>query len=332
MKKIIEMIFVGTIMLTVAGCQNHKKSTITKQTGVGKVQKTNSSNDDNDRGNRTFGSNSNTSGSTWNSEKQDKLDDFLDDWATTMNQEYEKYDGDGQITTAAGEKFPRDFNRVYVNGQKVSLSYEPSGKGNADYNVVAIYNYDKDEGASHITYFFAFHKNRPIVLVDETTNGDKVVAKETENRDLINGFNSIAAGQNASKSNANVSNSKDNNSKEDPKLIGVFIGLLKDGDWFKGNLKDGHMYFSDDSGYGKTKGYDCITTGGDPQSYYWFKQNGNDITVKYNDPNHSPAEGIYKTEHYTVDRLESDYYVNSSQKDEVNGYVDALKSLDDKDD
>lgn len=330
MKKIIEMIFVGTIMLTVAGCQNHKKSTITKQTGVGKVQKTNSSN--NDRGNRTFGSNSNTSGSTWNSEKQDKLDDFLDDWATTMNQEYEKYDGDGQITTAAGEKFPRDFNRVYVNGQKVSLSYEPSGKGNADYNVVAIYNYDKDEGASHITYFFTFHKNRPIVLVDETTNGDKVMAKETENRDLINGFNSIAAGQNASKSNANVSNSKDNNSKEDPKLIGVFIGLLKDGDWFKGNLKDGHMYFSDDSGYGKTKGYDCITTGGDPQSYYWFKQNGNDITVKYNDPNHSPAEGIYKTEHYTVDRLESDYYVNSSQKDEVNGYVDALKSLDDKDD
>lgn len=330
MKKIIEMIFVGTIMLTVAGCQNHKKSTITKQTGVGKVQKTTSSN--NDRGNRTFGSNSNTSGSTWNSEKQDKLDDFLDDWATTMNQEYEKYDGDGQITTAAGEKFPRDFNRVYVNGQKVSLSYEPSGKGNADYNVVAIYNYDKDEGASHITYFFAFHKNRPIVLVDETTNGDKVMAKETENRDLINGFNSIAAGQNASKSNANVSNSKDNNSKEDPKLIGVFIGLLKDGDWFKGNLKDGHMYFSDDSGYGKTKGYDCITTGGDPQSYYWFKQNGNDITVKYNDPNYSPAEGIYKTEHYTVDRLESDYYVNSSQKDEVNGYVDALKSLDDKDD
>lgn len=140
MKKIIEMIFVGTIMLTVAGCQNHKKSTIIKQTGVGKVQKTNNSNDDNDKGNRTFGSNSNTSDSTWNSEKQDTLDDFFDDWATTMNQEYEKYDGDGQITTAAGEKFPRDFNRVYVNGQKVSLSYEPSGKGNTDYNVVAIYN------------------------------------------------------------------------------------------------------------------------------------------------------------------------------------------------
>ena len=330
MKKIIKIILVGTAMLTLTACQNHKKSAITKQTGVGKVQKTTNSNDD--KGNRTFGSDSNASDSTWNSEKQDKLDDFLDDWATTMNQEYEKYDGDGQITTAAGEKFPRDFNRVYVNGQKASLSYDPSGKGNADYNVVAIYNYDKDEGASHIAYFFAFHKNQPIVLVDETTNGDKVMAKETENRDLINGFNSIAAGQNIEKSSDSKSKSNDSSSVENPKLIGVFVGLLKDGDWFKDNLNNGHMYFSDDSGYGKTKGYDCITTGGDPQSYYWFKQDGNNITVKYNDHDHSPAEGIYKTEHYTIDRLKSDYYVNSGQKDEVNGYVDALKSLDDKDD
>ena len=58
------------------------------------------------------------------------------------------------------------------------------------------------------------------------------MAKETENRDLINGFNSIAAGQNIEKSSDSKSKSNDSSSVENPKLIGVFVGLLKDGDWF----------------------------------------------------------------------------------------------------
>lgn len=332
-KKILTGVIATMVVLTLTGCQNHNQSaSVKKTTGVGKVR-TNSTS-----GKKYFGQTGNTNNSTaWSSEKQGKLDDFFDDWADSMDQEYEKYDGTGQIKTAAGEEFPKDFSRVQVNGQKVTMSYEPDGKGDSDYNVVAIYNYDKDEGASHITYFFAFHNGQPIVLVDETTNGDYVQAKETANKDLINGFNAITAGKDASMpdSDNNDSTTSDSDADtEDVKLVGVFVGLLKSGNWFKGWLKQGKMYYGTDWGVkGPAKGYNYITPNGAPDSYFWFKQNGNDITVKFVNPKkgQSVAEASMKTEHYTLDRLKNDYYVNSGQKAEVNGYVKALKPIEDAD-
>lgn len=339
-RKVLSILIAFLAVVSLVGCQNNKKASVNKTHGVGSVRTNNTdskSNDDSD----SDTTNENSNGSLWNSDKQEKLDEFFDDWADTMDQNYEKYDGSGQIKTAAGEEFPKEFDRMAVNGQKVSMSYEPSGKGDSDYNVVAIYNYDKNEGASHITYFFAFHNDQPIVLVDETTNGDLVQAKETANKDLINGFNAIVAGKNATMTDSGETDSDSdedtndsNDDSEDPELIGVFIGLLKDGDWFKDNLKSGHMYFGEDwSEKGEMKGYDYITANGDPTSYFWFKQDGDDVTVKFVDPgkNQSVAEAPVKTEHYTVARLKSDYYVNSGQKQEVNGYVDKMKSIDDAD-
>lgn len=334
-KKILTGLIVGIAVLTLTGCQNHKTALIKKTNGVGSVQKNGTSDNHRKFGSKDSENTDVNDSSVWNSEKQDKLDDFFDDWADSMDQEYDKYDGDGQIKTAAGEEFPKDFDRVQVNGQKVSMSYEPDGKGNSDYNVVAIYNYDKGQAAGHITYFFAFHNSQPIVLVDETTNGDYVQAKETANKDLINGFNSIAAGKSASMpdSDDDSSDSNDESSDtEDPKLVGVFVGLLKSGDWFKDGIKGGTMYYG--SGWdikGSAKGYDYITANGDPTSYFWYKQNGNDVTVKFVDPGkgQSVAEAPMKTEHYTIDRLKKDYYVTSDQKQEVNGYVKALKPIED---
>lgn len=332
------LILIGTILgaFCLAGCQQNA-SKVTKQSGSGTLRtnksnlKTNTNNDSN-----SDSEDNNNSSSNWNSEKQDKLDDFFDDWSETMKQNYDKYDGSGQIETAAGEEFPKDFDKVYVNNQKVSMTYEPSGRGSSDYNVVAIYNYDKD-GASHITYFFAFHNGQPIVLVDETTNGDRVLAKETANKDLINGFNDIAAGKNATMtaSGETSSDSSDTDTDtnasdtEDPKLIGTFVGLLESGDWFKENIKEGMMYFGTNWNHGKMKGYDYITANGDPTSYFWFKQNGDTVTVKYVDASHSDsvAEAPIKTEHFTVEHLKSDYYVNSGQKQEVNSYVAKLKPI-----
>lgn len=330
-KKILTGLIATMAVLTLTGCQNHKTNSIKKTTGVGNVRKTGTAE------HRKFGSKDGedtSDSSVWNSEKQDKLDDFFDDWADSMDQEYDKYDGDEQLKTAAGEEFPKDFDRVQVNGQKVSMSYEPDGKGNSDYNVVAIYNYDKGQAASHITYFFAFHDDQPIVLVDETTNGDYVQAKETANKDLINGFNAIAAGKSASMpdSEDDSSNSNDEDSDtEDLKLVGVFVGLLKDGDWFKSWINKGKMYYGSDWGVkGPAKGYNYITTNGSPESYFWYKQDGDDIIVKFVNPkgDQSVAEASMKTEHYTIDRLKNDYYVNSGQKQEVNGYVKALKPIE----
>lgn len=335
MKKGVLILTTFLAAATLAGCQNKTtKKAIEKQSGIGTVKTTQNTNNAkaslNDGNNKTQNK---TDDSNWNSAKQEKLDTFFTSWAKTMKQNYEKYNGHEQIKTLAGEEFPKDFDNVAVNGQKATLAYHPDGEGDSDYNVVAIYNYNKGNPEQHITYFFAFHNNQPIVLVDQTTNGDMIQAKETENKDLINGFNSIAGGKETSMSNS--SNSSDSTSRsESPKLIGVFVGLLKSGDWFKDNLKEGNMYYGTDFDGGDVDGYDYITANGDPTSYFWFKQNGDTVTIKYVDASNSDsvADAPMKTEHISIDRLKSDYYVNSGQKSEVNGYVDAIKPISEADD
>lgn len=154
---------------------------------------------------------------------------------------------------------------------------------------------------------------------------------------MINGFNAIAAGKDALMSDSDDDDSDSNDEaddSEDPKLIGVFIGLLKAGNWFKDNLKSGQMYYGSDwDTKGSMKGYDYITANGDPTSYFWYKQDSDDVTVKFIDPKkgQSVAEASAKTEHYTVERLKQDYYINSGQKQEVNCYVKAMKPIEDAD-
>ena len=52
-------------------------------------------------------------------------------------------------------------------------------RGSNDYNVIAIYNYGNYE--FHVTYFFAFHNGQSVVLVNQTTNGDRIRVKVTNN-------------------------------------------------------------------------------------------------------------------------------------------------------
>ena len=113
-----------------------------------------------------------------------------------------------------------------------------------------------------------------------------------------------------------------------PQQLGTLVALYQDPDWFKEYLKDGIMYYGTEDGSGKEiAGYNYVTANGDPTSYIYFKQNGDDVTIKQVIPegDESVAEASLHTKHITVSRLLSDYYVNQSQKDEVNGYADQLK-------
>ena len=127
----------------------------------------------------------------WNSSKQAKFDDFFDNWAEGMDQDYTKYSGSGTFKAGPTE-YPTEFDRFDVDDQPVSIGMSKDGKGNYDYNVVGIYNHG--DGEFHITYFFTFHNGQPVVLVDQTTNGDRIKAKETDNKKLREGFARIAAG------------------------------------------------------------------------------------------------------------------------------------------
>lgn len=73
------------------------------------------------------------------------------------------------------------------------MGWAPTGKGDYEYNVVAIYNYDGTEPPlpNRITYFFAFHNGKPVVLVDQSRDGDPN-CKPTSNQDVASNFERIA--------------------------------------------------------------------------------------------------------------------------------------------
>lgn len=125
------------------------------------------------------------------------------------------------------------------------------------------------------------------------------------------------------------STTNNNSSNTDDKTVGVMVALLKDPDWFKGGIKDGDMYYGSD-GSAITKacsGYNFITANGDPTSFIYYKQNGDNVTIKQITPegDQSVAEAGFKTETVSLDRLKTDYYNNSNKQSEVNGYVNELK-------
>lgn len=116
----------------------------------------------------------------------------------------------------------------------------------------------------------------------------------------------------------------------DDKTVGVMVALLAQPDWFKDGIDD--MYYGvhgqdgDDDDSGDLNGYSYITANGDPTSFIHYKVNGNMVTYKQWIPGDSVADGHMETKTVSLARLEKDYYVSQSQKDEVNGYANQLKS------
>lgn len=111
--------------------------------------------------------------------------------------------------------------------------------------------------------------------------------------------------------------------------LGTLVALYQEPDWFKDGISDGMMWYGSNS-----NGFSYVTANGDPTSWLYFKQNGNDVTIKYVDPKEgqSVAEASTTTKHVTVSGLLRDYYTNQSQKDEVNGYANKLKPESDYND
>lgn len=121
----------------------------------------------------------------------------------------------------------------------------------------------------------------------------------------------------------NPTNSSSSTTSVSNKTVGVFLWLLKYPDSFKEGVKNG-LY-----DYGTTSaGYNYVSTGGDPTSWIHYKVDGDTVTYKYVDDSNGEtvAEAPTITATISLAQLEKDYYVNQSQKDEVNGYVSELTS------
>ena len=146
-----------------------------------------------------------TSKLSWNDSKEEKLSDFMSDFGDKMDQDYDEYTGDEQLKTRAGEEYPDifkdgkmklvdDSDKDADEGESIDIGWDPELKKKYDYQVVSIFNYNDDDAEQHITYLFCVHDNQPIVLVDQTTNGNYIAVKETANKDVKSSFADIING------------------------------------------------------------------------------------------------------------------------------------------
>lgn len=203
----------------------------------------------------------------WNSSKDQQLADFINQWAPTMGQSYTKYDGHHDLRNKAGEYYPKDLGNDNVNGSKASIGWAPSGKGSYEYNVVAIYNYDRPGNAAmHITYAFAFHNGQPVALVDQSTNGGANWTP-TKNTDVESNFERIAQGQksNFSKSagSSNSSNNRESETSSSHEITSPDQAIAAVKSKYDPEGKINWSYMSD--------GDDTTMTDDDGNEYYWIR-------------------------------------------------------------
>jgi hypothetical protein len=186
MKKIITLCLTVALVFTLGACGQEKSSSSNGNSSSAKsiqpVSESQSSENSSSQQNATL----------WNNKKDEELADFMRNWGPTMGQDYQKYDGHNPLHVSVGLNYPADLSRESVQGGG-SIGWAPSGKGDYDYNVVAIYNFDgnKPPLPNRITYFFAFHDGQPVALVDQTRDGDPT-CHPTVNKDVSSNFTRIA--------------------------------------------------------------------------------------------------------------------------------------------
>lgn len=142
---------------------------------------------------------------SWNDEKEQKLAEFMSEFCKNMKQKYQEYTGDKELKTLSGEEYPSVFHqftfRLYSDSskdtQRIDIQWDPRLKTDAEYKVVSIFNCNVGAPEAHITYLFCVNDNQPIVLVDQTTNGDDIRVKPTANTDVSGAFANIITGKEA---------------------------------------------------------------------------------------------------------------------------------------
>lgn len=243
-------------------------------------------------------SNSSKSNNLWDSSKNSQLKTFINSWAPKMNQSYAQL-----IKNNYSNK---QFSNNTVNGSSTSLGWSNDGSGKYDYNVVAMYNYNKQGtaasttiGTQHITYAFAFHDDSPIALVSETSSG-KMNWTETKNSDVKSAFTSIAT-SNTSQTNSNINSSSNNDSNAQPSQAAIAVMAYMKA---KG--------ITDASTIGTLKetsedGYNYIGVNG----YIKYSINGDSVM----------ADGQI----YSLRELENELYKTSAQQQAVNNAANRIE-------
>lgn len=176
MKKILLISAVVLSLVGASGCSTNSASTSDKSTKSSKtVQKKH-----------------------WDKKKDQKLAKEMKDYGKKNNQTYTKYDGKTKLTNSASRIYPDAFKKdtFKLNGKKISIGWSPQGEHHYDYDVLAIYNHDLTKDGQHKTFLFCWHKQKPIVLVDEAGKGNVVDLHVSGDKSLNGSFSNIMYGEN----------------------------------------------------------------------------------------------------------------------------------------
>ena len=134
----------------------------------------------------------------WNEAKSETLKKFMASFGSKMGQRYNEYN---QINSMDfnGLSVPKDILsgklKLAVNDQPVKVERYGNGQGTAVNQLVAVY---ADEEIDKHIYFFVIQNSIPKIWVTQQNQGNDeryLYVKETENMDLINGFNSTLKGE-----------------------------------------------------------------------------------------------------------------------------------------
>lgn len=296
-----------TLVLVLTGCGGHQNSNSkSSQTATSKISKSKKSLDTSSKN-----TSEKKSSTLWNDKKDKQLESFINQWAPTMGQSYDKYDGTNPIKSTNGAVYPDDLSKENVNNSNASIGWSKNGEGNYDYNVVAIYDYDSGTTVQRITYLFAFHDGQPVALVDQSTNGP-LQAAPTKNTDVASSFAAIANGTyNGSSSSSNSTSSKQSSSSssdaivQDPVIIGLMLKMREQYDVTKDPLIGVERI---DDHYIIGSGTSASTTA--------YKIDGNNVIYYTKDYSHGDSTATAPRIPHTLSirSLMDQYYSTPSQK------------------
>ncbi|WP_125707632.1 Lreu_0056 family protein [Companilactobacillus zhongbaensis] len=316
-RKLFLLTIFFTVVLVLTGCggQNNSDSK-SPQTATSKISKSKKSSDTSSKN-----TSEKKSSTLWNDKKDKQLESFINQWAPTMGQSYDKYDGTNPIKSTNGAVYPDDLSKENVNNSNASIGWSKNGEGNYDYNVVAIYDYDSGTTVQRITYLFAFHDGQPVALVDQSTNGP-LQAAPTKNTDVASNFESIANGTyNGGSSSRSSSSSKSNSSSSeaivhDPVIIGLLL-KLRSGDDISREPLLGAGKIGDHYGVGNGSGSSTIT----------YKLDGDNVIYYTRDYSHGDSMATAPRIPHTLSirSLMDNYYSTPSQKQMVDDKANSIK-------
>lgn len=138
----------------------------------------------------------------WNSDKEAQLDAYIQKWQVAMGQHYQRYypESSAGPLNFYGVSYPADFSKQAINvaGRSLSVATSKTGRGKADFNVVAIYSDIQQAPMNGHLYLFGFENDEPHVLITQQNQGmpdGKVHFTDTANRDLADNFRQIVMNQ-----------------------------------------------------------------------------------------------------------------------------------------